>query len=1361
MDRRTFIRQTGAAGLITIITPSCSRQAFSPKPAADLEQSFLQPPATAFPQNLWFWMNGHVTKEGITLDLEAMKAVGIGGVYNFDAGTGIPKGPVEYLSQEWLDLKKHAFAEAKRLGLEFTLHNCPGWSSSGGPWITPELAMQQFTWSEAYLKGGQNIRVQLPKPFHKLNYYRDVVVLAFPSLQGEAALQSFRVSASGGPASRQMATGEDPTGLLLQPLETKDAWVQFDMEQPYEARSLSFIIASLEKGPADAEMTYLGNRTSVVLEASDDGQNFRTVETINTGTETELRLGEKFITYDLPPVTARYFRLRSSWPRRITQVRFSGITRLHQFMEKAGYRYMFTGEGISPLYHQNKQDVPATSLINLSALQDVSDRMNQEGFLEWNAPAGNWTILRIGFTPTGTLNRSAPETGVGLECDKYSREAFDFHFQHMMQFLLPVITSLKGKVGLEIDSYEVGSQTWTALFPKEFQQRRGYNLLAYLPALTGRVVGTVAQTERFLWDFRRTQADLIADNYYSRFHELCHQHGLSSSIQPYDRGPMEEMQIGARVDINLGEFWNGLSSIFQNNKAMRRTPKLAAAIAHTNGKKLVGAESFTGEPESARWQQYPFGMKALGDKAFTDGINRIIIHRNAHQPHPTAVPGMTMGPWGIHFDRTVTWWKQGRAWLSYLARCQGLLQQGLFVADLVYFTGEEANIYTKVLPEELHPVPPAGYDYDLINAETIFNHVTIDNGRMVLPDGMSYRVLVLQDYKAITKDLLLKLKELVTQGMTLVGARPEYSLGLKDYGDEDAAFLKTVQELWGAINGDTVTENRLGKGRVTWGISLNSLLDQMNIPPDFDYTSRSGDAPIRYIHRTINGTEVYFLSNQRRSYEELVCSFRVKGKQPEMWEAATGEMKQALVYEVLGNQVRLPVQLGPYGSVFVMFRSPAAAKHLLSVSKEENVVQSTQPFPAMPRKTYPQVSNHFTITLWVKPETNIMLQPSGFMQSVKAPWTDYFALYPPPGRKLYGVGHATCGLAAGRNGLAVWEHGAGVPELVLSAPAALSGWNHVALVYRAGVPALFLNGELLKKGEMKDRIVHPGLGEAYLHEGASYYNGDRSEPQLFTEALPQQHIRRLAEETLPEQPSSPFVVEPYGSKIPALLFWQNGTYRLRYSSGQRSLLTISGLMHPFEIGGSWLVHFPPGMGAPVSVVLPKLGSLHRHPDDGVKYFSGTATYSNMFLVSAGMIGQGKRLFLDLGRVEVIAEVKLNGKDLGILWQRPYRLDITDAVQPGENLLEVQVTNLWPNRLIGDERLPEVISYTPVATSGGLETLFGGAIEKMPEWYEQGKPKPDNGRITFTTWKHYTKDSPLLESGLIGPVVISMGVVKEV
>jgi hypothetical protein len=1360
VTRRDFIKCSAASGLFVLAVPAGLRGAADEAALPDLAALFVDPPDSARPWVLWHWMNGHVTREGITLDLEAMKRAGIGGFINFDAGTGIPKGPVEYLSQEWFALKQHAAREAARLGLEFGMHNCPGWSSSGGPWITPELAMQQLTWSEDHVEGGARVEVALPKPFHTLDHYRDVAVIAYPSLRGEASLRTLLagVASSSGAVAVEALNASDLRAVVVRPAPAGGpAWLQLEFREPYQAAGISFIGAAAgEAAPGGQPPEGFGRRNAVLLEASDEGTQFRQVARI--GIEGGREAAVAAATF--PAVTARYFRLSTPGATSYSQVRFATVPRFEDVGKRTNAE--FNGRGLAPMSD------PGGDVVALDQVIDASEHLDASGVLRWQAPAGRWTILRFGFTPLGTLNRSAPDTGVGLECDKYRADAIAFHFDKMMQPLLPLLKPLadRGQMWLMVDSYEVGMQNWTPGFEGEFRARNDYGLVPYLPAMTGRVVGTVDTTDRVLWDLRRTQADLLADRYYGKLASLAHQHGMKLVIEPYDRGPMDEMQIGSRADANMGEFWQGLSSIFQNNLTMRRTPKLAAAIAHVNGQRVAGAESFTGEPESSKWQEHPFAMKTRGDENFVAGINRLMVHSFTHQPHPTAAPAMTMGPWGSHVERTTTWWEPGRAWFTYLARCQSLLQQGLFVADLAYFTGEDAGVYTKVQRDELTPAPPEGHDYDLVNAEVLFK-ARIAGGRIVLPDGMSYRVLVLQQYPTITLALLRRLHAMVRQGMVLVGARPHTTPSLREHPSGEAEFTSLCDELWGRDNPGTVART-LGQGRVFWGQPLTAVFEELKLPRDVEVSSESGDAPITWIHRKAGDTDLYFLANGRRTHERLVCTFRVDGRTPELWDATTGARVPAAVYASDGGRVRVGLDLPPAGSIFVVFRSPAPEETVTAIAKDGTEILSAKAFPAVRHARHAAVVNDFAVTLWAKPECSVMLSTNNFMEGVKDPWTDQYAIYPPPGHALYGAGHLACGLAIGRNGVAVWERGQGEPVFALGAPARLSGWTHVAVVYRAGVPAVYVGGALVARGEQKHGDVHPGTGPAFLADGASYYNGDMTEPVVHEGALAEEDIARVAR-VFPGRPTMwDRIVEPLAARSEPgatgrsslqLRIWENGDYQLTTNRGRSSRIVVRDLAMPVGIAGPWRVEFPPGTGAPDRIDLPELASLHLHPVEGVRHFSGIATYRAEFPIAAPALAKDRALCLDLGHVEVVAEVMLNGKAVGILWARPLVADITSAARAGTNVLEVKVTNLWPNRLIGDEQHPDEDTYRPGAGGSGFASLSGGAIQALPEWYRQGRPKPPNARVAFTTWKHYTKDSPLLESGLVGPVVLRSAVVK--
>lgn len=1187
------------------------------KPINELEKDFTQLSATARPYTYWFWMNGNITKEGITKDLEAMHRIGIGGVFNLEGGTGIPKGPVTYLSPEWSELKSHAIKEAARLKIDYVMHNCPGWSSSGGPWITPEYSMQKLTWSEIEVSGGMQIDTLLPQPAMELGYYKEIAVLAFPS---------------------------------------------FSNGKPIP---------------------------------------FSNWKELNNST-----------------------------------FNHTGLIDIQEY--------------------DKKQIIRSEDIINLS------EQVDKKGHLSWQAPQGNWTIIRLGHTSTGRKNCAAPDTGVGLECDKFSKQAIQLHFNKMMDLLYPLIKPYihQIQIGLEIDSWEVGMQNWTSGFENEFSEKAGYDLINYLPAMTGKIVDSKEFTERFLWDIRRIQADLLADNYYGEFRSLCNQYGLMSYCEPYDRGPMEELQIGSRVDGVMGEFWNGLSAIFQNNQMMRRTTKLASSIAHINGQKVVGAEAYTSEPESGRWQEYPFALKAVGDKAFTEGVNRMVIHRYAMQPHPNAAPAMTLGPWGIHFDRTNTWWEPSRAWMDYLNRCQTVLQEGLFVADLAYFTGDNIVGYTSVHRKDLTPVPPEGYDYDLINTETLLNRAWVEQKRLRLPDGMSYRILVLQEQTHLTLNLLRKLHSMAEQGLIIAGTRPKQTVGLQSHSvDDEKEFNLLCDKLWGKTS-SSIIEHSIGKGKVFGGISLEKIFERIQLGPDFEIVSNPNSAPIRYIHRQIGEAEAYFITNQRRTSEELNCNFRVKGKVPEFWNPITGERVRVVTYQVNKETVSIPIQLDAYGSVFVVFRSDLSEQVTIQQIHKDGkcIVDASMGVTATEEQKQPayiDVKNNFSIALWAKPESDIMLNTDNPMGYIPHPWTEYYAIYPSCGEQLYGKGHSTCGLAIGRNGIAVWENEKGYPVLKLATEQPISGWTHICLMYKEGTPMIYINGMCITSGTKSQQIVHPGLNATTLKEGASYYNGDMSTPTLLTRVLTDTEVREMAAETRKKSGKRILDWMPR-TNTHSLLVWDNGVYTFTTSEGIKNEVQISQIGKPLEINQKWEVSFPDGLGAPDKIKMHKLTSLHKHKEDGIKYFSGTATYTTSFKVEASMLSENKVVYLDLGEVEVMAEVIVNGVNKGILWSRPYTIDVTDVLKPGKNTLEIRVTNLWTNRLIGDEQLPEENEYVPGGGINGIAALSRGAIKKLPEWYKNNNEKSKGGRITFTTWKHYRKDSPLIESGLIGPVRLVPG-----
>jgi hypothetical protein len=1080
-----------------------------------------------------------------------------------------------------------------------------------GSWITPELSMQEVTWSETVIEGGRPVRVKLEQPSSRLEYYKDTFVLAFPAINAE-------------------------------------------------------------NGPVK--------------------------EIIND------------------------WKAKSNFPR---SGKFNPDIELDDSIENFKI---------------------ADSAVDPERVIDISSNMNSQGELQWEAPEGRWTIIRFGHTTTGVTNHPAEGKGLGLECDKYSRKAFDFHFNYIIDNLLPGLAPLaeKGRLGMLIDSYEVDLQNWTENMPQEFLTRTGYDIVRYMPVFTGRVVGNKNITERFLWDFRRICADMMAENYQGRFTQLCREHNIISYTEPYNRSPFEQMQAGAEMDINMGEFWIRSSHFCHSLK-------VASSIQNMNGRQIVGAESFTGRPYYSRWQEYPFAMKAQGDFMYTRGLNRFIFHRYAHQPHPTAVPGMTMGQWGFHFDRTNTWFYQGKKWLEYVSRCQYILQQGVFSGDVICFTGQEAP-GKDISMGELIPDLPYGYDFQFANIDIVMERMTIRKGNIVLPDGMSFRLMVLPSGKYMTTDAARRLAELVKRGMILVGERPVSSPSLSDFTRNESEFQKLIEELWGPVASAT-KDRRVGRGRVFAGLSVKEVLNILDIRPDFRYTSESGDAPVNYIHRKIDGKEVYFIANRRRFRENIVCTFRVAGMEPELWNAVTGEITALSLYDTDGVTTTFPLQLDPGGSAFVVFRSPISERRIISVSKNRKIILSTENFAPRDSDFNKRTINNFTVSLWVKPETEDLLPKTTGPASPSSRPLACYPVDPPAGNLLYGEGHAAFCLLVARNGVVVFEKEDTIPSAVMIVPMPISGWTHFTVVYKDGQPLLYVNGQFIKKGTKSGMLIHPAIGESYRNEKLYYYDGDLTRPKVFDTSLTESQIVELFKEGMPA-PVNDVCIEPVAGKTASFKFWQNGNYTINESTGISNDITVTEINTPVELKGEWEVLFPAGLGAPGKIKLPVLSSLHLHEEDGVKYFSGTASYSRKFNIDPSYISDGKRICLDLGRIAVIAEVMVNGKEQGIIWKPPYCIDITEAVKTGDNDLVIKVTNLWPNRLIGDEQLPAENEYGKFGDNGA-------AIIKLPEWYQQGKPKPGGGRITFTTWKHFEKSAPLLESGLVGPVVIRSSVVKPV
>ena len=1152
----------------------------SAAPDDSLEAGFSNPPNTAKPQTWWHWMNGNITKEGITADLEAMKQIGLGGATIVNADCGIPRGPVAFMSPEWQDDFKFAVSEAQRLGLEMCVENCAGWSSSGGPWITPSNAMQRITTSEVRVSGPGKFDATLPQPPTKLDFYRDIAVLAFPEKSNSGS------------------------------------------------------------HPAIGDLN-----------------------------------------------------------------------------DKAGFKD-------HAVESSTASDNPAAGVISGRKIVDLTSRLGADGHLNWKIPRGNWTILRVGYTPTGVNNHPAPLEGTGLECDKLDPSGLDAHWAGFMQKVLDDVGPLAGTTldASFIDSYEVGNQNWSKSFRAEFEQRRGYDPEKYLPVFTGRIVDSPAVSERVLWDVRRTIADLFAENYYGHFAELCRQHGLKSMVEPYT-GPFESLQSGEPEDLVMGEFWAGSHG--------EASVKVASSVAHIYGKTIVGTETFTASPEHGRWQNDPYSLKALGDLMYCWGVNRYTFHRYAMQPWTNRWPGMTMGQWGFHFERTETWWKQGKPWIDYISRCQFLLQQGRSVQDAAYFDGQSAPVERR----DGDPALPAGYDFDAVDADVLLHGATVKDGRLTLASGANYAVLILPpDDINMTPEMLQCVRKLVRDGATVVGPRPQQSPSLDDYPACDRQVKAIAKQLWGNCNGTTVLEHKFGKGQVVLGKSLADIFAEQNLEPDFEFHSGDDDTDLVYTHRTTGAADIYFVSNQRQQFGSADCVFRVSGKVPELWDPQTGVIRPAPVWHEEGGRTIVYLDFDPAGSVFVVFRNGPSPDHLVSAKFHET--KSSESAKPVDLRILHAAYGYFAPAShpWIDVTDKVKALVAAGTHEVPA---DNDFAGDDPAVEVVKQLRVEYNLNGSDETAEVKENGTlAVPEsatIVRALYGELNGTNQVVDV-TTKLASLVTDGRLnvsadntLTGGDPALNLVKE-LRVDYAINGVNKHIVVRENEKLI---LP-------ATSNIGTPPQCEFATAANDS--PSVTLWDNGRAELHMDNGQTLHADANDVPEPQAVDGPWTLNFPPNWGAPPSVTLPQLISWTVDSDSGVRYFSGTATYEKDIEIPTERLAAGRELWLDLGEVKNFAEVELNGHAFGTLWKPPFRVNITAAAKPGANKLVVKVTNLWPNRLIGDEQLPSDREWN------------GKQLKAWPQWLLDGKPSP-TGRFTFTTWHHYTKDSQLLDSGLIGPVTL--------
>ena len=1030
-----------------------------------LVAGFERPPEETRPACYWYWISNQISQPGITKDLEAMARVGIGEAFIGNIEQQRSQSKIKVLSDEWFDAMAHAIREGGRTGVKVGMFNCPGWSQAGGPWVPATQTMRYLTSTGVTVTGPAKLSqtlVPASQPF------QDVAVLAYPAPlnDGDTLARRRPTVTCSVPTTKPAAwsDGDPESSEVIAPRAKGAEPVTVDLRvaEPFTARSLTLV-----PGPQRLDAT------CDLLAEADDG----TMRLVKTFRVDRARAGPGVGPMDrgpgvagFPAVTSKHFAVRfrpstdgaATGLVDISELRLGSDARLDETVEKQLGRMHPTPRPLWDSYVWPTQAEPDDKrlIVDRGKIQNLSDRLAADGTLTWDVPPGEWVIERIGMTPTGAKNSPAAPEGRGYEIDKMSRAFLQQHFDAYAGRILAKLTPAEQKaVGHVIaDSYEQGSENWTDGFDQTFKAAYGYDPVPWLPVLGGRLVGSAQESERFLWDMRRLIADRIATEFVGGMRDVLNAHGIRLWLENYGHWgfPSEFMKYGGQSNDIGGEFWAGGDGALGSVEL-----RAAASAAHGYGKTQISAEAFTGG--GGAFKDTPWTLKARGDWAMAEGINHFVLHVYIHQPDEKRGPGVNAW-FGTEFNRKNTWFPEAKAWIDYLRRSQFLLRQGTYVADVAYFIGDD----TPKMTGPRDPALPAGYNFDFINSELI-ERLTVKDGRLVLPSGMSYRLLVLPPQKTMRPAVIEKLKTLVADGAAILGPAPTASPSMQDYPACDERVRTVARELWQLDENDkpkTDTRFGFGRGRVFDGVTAVAALDALHTPADVTGL----DDTLLWTHRAGPDFDLYFLSNQKKETRTVTASFRVSGRQPEVWNAVDSTRRDLPNFMDKNGRTDVPLTFGPNESLFVVFAKPAAAATLTADN------------------------------------------------------------FPKP----------------------------------------------------------------------NDRI---------------------------------------------------------------------------------------------NIVGPWAVAFDPTDGAPASITFDRLTDWTTRPEAAIRNYSGKATYAIKFDAPVS-VAKGPML-LNVGPINGIARVRLNGTDVGTVWCAPWTIDVSSALKPGDNALEIDVTNTWVNQLLANRDKPK--NKRPIST----------------------------------------------------------------
>jgi hypothetical protein len=888
-----------------------------------------------------------------------MHRAGLGGYQNFDAALQTPQvveKRLAYMTPEWKDAFKHAILLGDQLDMEMAIAGSPGWSESGGPWVPGPEGMKKYVWSATSVEGGkpfsgvlahppsntgafqnESVHDQQPPPgaLKIPEFYADTVVVAYKRNAIDKPVEELhvKITASGGSPDEALLTDGDLEKATKLPIPEpgQDAWIQYEFPQPQTLRAVTFVT----KDPNFiARMVGGMGVPDKELQASDDGQNFRLVAKMSSDDDSPEH------TLSFSAVTSKYFRVafkRTPPPKppdwaegldaesfgiklppkptdyEITELVLHAGPRVNQFEQKAAFVPALD------LYHLATSPVEAGEAVAKSDVVNLTGKMTPDGKLDWTPPEGDWVVLRFGYSLLGITNHPATAEATGLEVDKMDRRFVKNYMEkYLDSYKETVGADEMGKKGIRYvisDSWEAGSQNWTDNMVAQFKKLRGYDPVPWMPVLAGVVVESSEASDGFLWDFRKTIADLIANEHYGQLEDTLHERGMKHYGESHESGRAfvaDGMEVKKFNEVPMSAMWTQTPGVNHVQFSYNADDRESASVAHIYGQNIAAAESMTAA--AAPWAWSPATLKPTADQEFLNGINRFVIHESAHQPllGPKTAPGMTLGPFGQWFNRNETWAEQADAWVNYLARTSYLLQQGHFGADLLYFYGEDSNL--TAIFEHTSPDIPAGYGFDYINADALIHDLSVDKGCCITTkSGMSYKVLGLDPYsKHMSLPVLKAIEKLVKDGATIAGAKPTDD---PSQADDHAEFDRINSELFG----DGTGVHTVGSGKVYAGQSLTDVFAALNLKPDFDYSKPESDANLLFVHRKLSDGDAYFIDNRNDREETVDASFRVTGKGPELWYSETGTSKPAS-YKIADGRTTVPLHLEPWGTVFVVFR---------------------------------------------------------------------------------------------------------------------------------------------------------------------------------------------------------------------------------------------------------------------------------------------------------------------------------------------------------------------------------------------------------------------------------------------------------